>query len=78
MLIALHFSRILLRQSRTAALTSLDQYKRTVADVLLPDGMNLNQELVKRGWCWWYRKYAPGEMVLERLGKEMREARKGL
>jgi endonuclease YncB( thermonuclease family) len=58
MLLALHFSRILLRQSRTAALTSLDQ------------------ELVKRGW--WYRKYAPGEMVLERLGKEVREARKGL
>src|SRR5436853_5473841 len=20
----------------------------------------LNQELFKDGWCWWYRKYAPG------------------
>ena len=41
--------------------------------------MNLNQELVKQGWCWWYRKYAPrryGE--LERLEKEAREAKKGL
>ena len=35
-----------------------DKYKRTIGDVILPDGMNLNQELVKQGWCWWYRKYA--------------------
>ena len=27
---------------------------------LTADGLNLNQELVKQGWCWWYRKYAPG------------------
>ena len=29
-----------------------DKYKRTLADVLLPDGTNANQELVKNGWCW--------------------------
>jgi len=23
--------------------------------------------LVKDGWCWWYRKYAPGDTVLEGL-----------
>jgi micrococcal nuclease len=34
-----------------------DKYKRTLADVTLPDGMNVNQEHVKQGWCWWYRKY---------------------
>jgi micrococcal nuclease len=45
---------------------------------MLPDGMNLNQELVKEGWCWWYRKYAPGDTVLEGLEAEAREARKGL
>lgn len=28
-----------------------DKYGRTLADVLLPDGMNLNQKLVKQGWC---------------------------
>jgi micrococcal nuclease len=56
----------------------LDKYKRTLADVILPDGMNLNQELVRQGWCWWYGKYAPGDMVLERLETEAREARKGL
>jgi len=42
---------------------------------LLPDGMNLNQELVRQGVCWWYRKYAPLDAELE---KEAREAKKGL
>jgi hypothetical protein len=44
---------------------------------LLPDG-NVNQELVKQGWCWWYRKYAPGNAVLEELEKAAREAKKGV
>lgn len=68
----------LLLHARTAALTSLDQYKHTLADVRLPNGMNLNLKLVKQGWWWWYRKYAPGEMVLEKLGKKACEAGKGL
>ena len=55
-----------------------DTYKRTLGDVLLPNGMSLNQELVKHGWCWWYRKYAPGDTTLERLESEAREGRKGL
>ena len=25
---------------------------RTIGVVILPDGMSLNQELVKDGWCW--------------------------
>ena len=37
-----------------------DKYKRTIGDVILPDGTNVNHQLVKEGWCWWYRKYAPG------------------
>jgi micrococcal nuclease len=55
-----------------------DKYTRTLGDVILPDGMNLNQELVKQGWCWWYRKYAPGDTVLEGLESETREASRGL
>ena len=46
--------------------------------MLLPNGLNLNQDLVKQGWCWGYRKYAPGDTVLEQLEREAREARKGL
>ncbi|MBK5280998.1 MAG: thermonuclease family protein [Nitrospiraceae bacterium] len=55
-----------------------DKYTRTFADVLMPDGTNVNQELVKQGWCWWYRKSAPGDTVLEGLEAEAREAKKGL
>ena len=44
-----------------------DKYRRTLANVFLRDGTHLNHELVKDGWCWWYRKYAPGDTVLEGL-----------
>lgn len=55
-----------------------DKYGRTIADVLLRDGTNINHELVKEGWCWWYRKYAPRDIELEGLETKAREARKGL
>ena len=43
--------------------------------MLLLDGTNVNHTLVKDGWCWWYRKYAPGSTTLERLEVEAREVR---
>jgi len=55
-----------------------DKYGRTISNVLLPDGTNVNHEQVKQGWCWWYRKYAPGDTVLEGLEKEARQAKKRL
>jgi micrococcal nuclease len=55
-----------------------DKYGRTLADVLLPDGTNVNHKFVKEGWCWWYRKYASGDTVLEGLEKEARECNKRL
>lgn len=55
-----------------------DKYQRTLADVILPDGTNVNQALVNDGWCWWYRKYAPGNTVLEGLEREARERKRGL
>jgi len=47
----------------------LDKYGRNLADVLLPDGTNVNHTLVKDGWCWWYRKYASLNTELEALEK---------
>lgn len=29
-----------------------DKFDRTIAGVSLSDGTNVNQELVKAGWCW--------------------------
>ena len=55
-----------------------DKYRRMLADVLLSDGTNVNHELVRDGWRWWYRKYALGNTTLERLEAEARESRMGL
>lgn len=55
-----------------------DKYGRTVADVVLPDQTNVNQLLVKEGWCWWYQKYAPDDTVLETLEIEARQTKRGL
>jgi micrococcal nuclease len=55
-----------------------DQSGRVLADVRLPDGTHVNHTLVKNGWCWWYRKYAPRNTELARLEKDAREAKTGL
>jgi endonuclease YncB( thermonuclease family) len=39
--------------------------------------MNVNQVLVKEGWCWWFSKYVPKDTVLKQF-KEAKEAKKGL
>ena len=55
-----------------------DKFHRLLGEVVLPDGRMLNHELVREGFCWWYRKYAPEDTVLEGLEKYAREERKGL
>jgi endonuclease YncB( thermonuclease family) len=55
-----------------------DKHNRTLADVFLRNGTHVHHMLVKDGWRWWYRKYAPGDTVLEGLEMEAREARKSL
>lgn len=65
-------------QTVTIQAHDTDKYGRTIGDVILEDGRNLSQELVKAGYAWWYRKYAPDDMVLEKLEAEAREAKAGL
>jgi endonuclease YncB( thermonuclease family) len=55
-----------------------DLYGRTLADVVLPDGRSLNQEMVRGGMAWWYRKYAPSDKGLSDLESEARVAKRGL
>ncbi len=40
-----------------------DRYGRTIGDVILEDGRNLNQELVKAGYAWWFFKYSDEEQL---------------
>jgi micrococcal nuclease len=44
-----------------------DEYKRTLGDVILPGGKNLNQKLVKQGWCWSDQNNAVTGETLEKL-----------
>jgi endonuclease YncB( thermonuclease family) len=55
----------------------MDKYGRTLGDVLLPDGRNLNRELVAAGLAWWYRKYSK-DASLGRLEADARVSRRGL
>jgi hypothetical protein len=55
-----------------------DRYGRTVAEVTLSSGTNLNRELVKQGWCWWFSKYAPNDTVLSDLEANARKQRLGI
>lgn len=55
----------------------LDKYGRTIADVYLPEGTNLNRELVKQGMAWWYREYST-DKELESAESDARAARRGL
>jgi micrococcal nuclease len=54
-----------------------DRYRRTVGDVILPDGRSLNEELVRAGFAWWYRRYSR-DRKLAHLEQEAREAHRGL
>jgi endonuclease YncB( thermonuclease family) len=56
----------------------VDKYGRTIADVSLPDGIIVNLELVRNGWCWWYQKYAPDNVVLAELQRRARRSGLGL
>lgn len=55
-----------------------DRYGRIVGEVILPNGLSLNKELVFVGLAWWYRKYAPNDRTLKALEAGTREAKRGL
>jgi endonuclease YncB( thermonuclease family) len=50
---------------------------RRLAEVVLADGRNVNRELVRLGWAWWFRKYSH-DGALGTLEAEARSAACGL
>lgn len=38
--------------------TGHDKYRRTIGEVILPDGQNLNNLLLANGYAWWYQKFS--------------------
>jgi endonuclease YncB( thermonuclease family) len=37
--------------------TGVDRYGRTLGFIILPDGSNLNEEILKAGFAWHFKKY---------------------
>jgi micrococcal nuclease len=54
-----------------------DRYGRTVGQVLLEDGTNVNYSIVKNGYAWQYRAYSKS-MELAMLEQSARQNRLGL
>jgi endonuclease YncB( thermonuclease family) len=71
-------SGLTLGQTVTLRVLEVDRFKRQVAFITLPDGRNLNHELVRAGMAWWFVRYAPKDATLEQLEAEARKNRRGL
>jgi len=62
----------------TVQIKTTDRYGRIVGEVILPDGLSLNKELVYAGLAWWYRKFAPNDRILKTLEEGARAEKKSL
>jgi endonuclease YncB( thermonuclease family) len=70
-------SKVAFGKTVTVRPTGTDRYGRTLGVVVLPDGLNVNQALVKYGYAWWYRKYS-NDQTLAKLETEARKKKRGL
>ncbi len=50
-------SDLVFSQNVTLQITGNDRYRRTLGYIFLPDGTNLNEELLKAGLAWHFIKY---------------------
>ncbi len=64
-------------QNVTVSSSKTDRYGRTIGEVLLPDGRDVNAELVRSGYAWWYRKYSSDQHLGE-LERSARSERLGI
>jgi endonuclease YncB( thermonuclease family) len=62
----------------TVTVTGRDRHRRVVAIVTLPNGVILNDELVRVGLAWWYTAYAPKATHLQTLELAARAVQRGL
>ncbi|MFA7692846.1 MAG: thermonuclease family protein [Candidatus Hydrogenedentales bacterium] len=56
----------------------IDRYQRLVAEVVLPDGRQLNRELIRAGLAWWYEHYARNEEEFKSLQAQAQAQKLGL
>ncbi len=61
----------------TIKVVDIDRYGRTVGDVECA-GINANEEMIRSGLAWVYRKYAQGYDNLYAIESEAKSAKRGL
>ncbi len=61
----------------TVQVRTKDRYGRTVGQVFLRDGANLNKALIAAGYAWYYKKH-PVDIALANLEAQAKKARRGL
>jgi micrococcal nuclease len=65
-------------QSVRVQILTQDMYKRYIARITLADQRDLSQEMVRRGWAWWYRQFARKDATLQELESAARSGKLGL
>ncbi|MCW5830159.1 MAG: thermonuclease family protein [Deltaproteobacteria bacterium] len=55
-----------------------DRYQRTVGRVTTDDGRDVEIEMVRSGWAWWYRQYAGDDRALEEAEAAAKADRLGI
>jgi len=56
----------------------VDQYKRRVCKMILQDGRDVGDEMVRMGAAWWAQEYAPRDSVKRGLQLEAQGVKRGL
>jgi micrococcal nuclease len=70
-------SRLAVERTVRVVVRGQDRYGRTLGEVLLPDGVSLNERLVGEGWAWHYTRYSKDQRLAE-LEAAARRSRRGL
>lgn len=57
-----------------------DQYKRTVCDIVRAADFSesISEEMIRAGFAWWYKQFAPREWRLKAAEKEARKEGRGI
>ena len=70
-------SDLVYRRTVTVEVVTTDRYGRTVANLILEDGRKANEEMVRSGNAWVYRKYMLDSALLD-IEADARRNRRGL
>ncbi|MFC1678719.1 thermonuclease family protein [Elusimicrobiota bacterium] len=71
-------SGVALKKDVSVRVLGEDRHGRTIADVILPDGISLAHELIKAGLAWWYQEHAGEDKLLGTLEAKARKEKRGL